>query len=179
MKNKRGQFYIVAAIIIILAVAGIASIRTYAVITPKPRSIESVGSELREEGFRVVDYGIYNKENITKYLNNFTDAYAPYFLRKTGNANAIFVYGNKTDLFSTKFDNVSTGRVSASVGTSNPSWNMDTSFVNRTRIDYDHETNKVTVIIFNNPYKFDIRDNEMFYFVIIDEKDGEVYIEKS
>ncbi len=179
MMNKRGQFYIIAAIIIILAVAGLASIRTYTTVTPKPRSIESVGSELREEGYRVVDFGVYNKENITKYLNNFTDIYAPYFLRKTGNANAIFVYGNTSDLFSAKFDNVSTGRVSATVGGSNPSWNMDTSFVNRTRVNFDPITRKVTVTIFNNPYEFDIKNNEMFYFVIIQEKDGEVYIERS
>lgn len=177
MKNKRGQFYIVAAIIIVLAIAGIASVKTYISVTPKPRSIESMGSELREEGFRIVDYGIYNKENVTKLLNNFTDNYAEYFLKKSGNANVIFVYGNASNLFSAKFDNVSTGRISATIGSSGSTWSMHNNFVNRTKII--PVGNNVTVTIFNNDYSFDIKNNEMFYFVIVQEKEGEVYVEKS
>ena len=178
--NKRGQFYIIAAVIIIMAIAGIASVKTYTLVTSKPRSIESMANELREEGFRIVDYGIYNKENITKLLNNFTDNYAPYFLKKTGNANVIFVYGNKSDLFSAKFDNIGTGRISATIGSGGSTWNMYTDFVNRTKIDVASlPGNSVRVTIFNKDYNFDIKNNEMFYFVIVQEKDGEVYVEKS
>ncbi len=177
--NKRGQFYIIAAIIIVVAVAGIASVNTYVSVTPKPRSIESMGTELREEGFRIIDYGIYNKENITRLLNDFTDNYASYFLKKTGNANAIFVYGNTTDLFSAKFDNIGTGRISATIGSHGTNWDMYTNFVNRTKITPSNAGDKVTVTIFNKDYDFDIRNNEMFYFVIVQEKEGEVYIEKS
>lgn len=177
--DKRGQFYIIAAIIITLAVAGIASVKTYTFVTQKPRSIESMAGELREEGFRIVDYGIYNNENITKLLDNFTDNYAPYFLKKTGNANIIFVYGNTTDLFSAKYDNIGTGRISATIGSSGLNWEMSADFVNRTRITPSDAGSIVTVTIFNKDYDFDIRNNEMFYFVIVQEKEGEVYVEKS
>ena len=39
MKNKTGQFYITAATIIIIILAGVASIKTYAVIKPEPKTI--------------------------------------------------------------------------------------------------------------------------------------------
>ena len=180
MMNKRGQFYIIAAVIILVIVAGIITVKTYVNVEPEPRSIQSMGDELSEESFRVVNYGIYNSENITKVLNNFTDNYAPYFTKKTNNANVIFIYGNSTFLYSAKFDNESTGKVSANIGSGSPNWNMDTSFVNRTRITTAPGITKVTVTIFNNSYDFDIKEkNEMFYFIIVQEKEGEVYVEKN
>lgn len=179
MKNKRGQFYIIAAILILIVVAGIIGVKTYVTTTPEPRGIQSIGSELKEEGFRVVDYGIYNNKNVTEYLNNFTDKYAPYFLKKTNNANIIFVYGNKTDLYSVKYYNASTGIVTANIGSGAIDWNMEGQFVNRTKVTPDPITNKINVTIFNKPYVFDLKDNEMFYFVVVQEKEGEVYVEKS
>lgn len=176
--NKRGQFYLVAAIIIIIAIAGIASVKTYVSVTPRPRNIESMGSELKEEGFRIVDYGISNNKDINLLLDNFTDNYAPYFLKKIKNANVIFLYGNKTNLSSAKYEDVSTGKVSATIGLGSSGWNMDTTFVNRTRVTSVGES--ITVNIFNKDYTFDTnKDNQMFYFVIVQEKEGEVYIEKS
>ncbi len=175
--NKRGQFYIVAAIIIVVVIAGIASVKTYAIVKPKPRSIESMGSELKEESFRIVEYGIYKKENMTSLLNNFTSNYSEYFLKKTNNANVIFVYGNKSDLYSAKYDTANTGRITATIGTQGAGWSMDTSFTNRTKLNVLGDS--VTVTIFNKDYSFDIKNNEMFYFVIVEEKEGEVYVEKN
>lgn len=180
MKNKRGQFYIIAAILILIVVAGIIGVKTYVTTTPEPRGIESIGSELKEESFRVVDYGIYNDKNVTEYLNNFTDNYAPYFLKKTNNANIIFVYGNRSYLYSVKYYNASVGTISATVPGFTGGWYPEGDFVNRTRIIPDPSSNNVTVTIFNKTYIFDLKDkNEMFYFVIVQEKEGEVNVEKS
>lgn len=177
--NKRGQFYLIAAILIIIIVAAMIGVKTYVSANPKPRTVQSMSSELKEEGFRVVDYGIYNNENITKLLSNFTDMYAPYFTKKTNNANVIFVYGNKSDLFSAKYETASTGKISANIGGNVAgAWNMESGIVNRTRINV--AGNKVNVTIFNKTYIFDLKENnEMFYFVIVQEKEGEVYVEKS
>jgi hypothetical protein len=179
MNNKRGQFYIIAAVIILVVVAGIIGVKTYSNITPKPRSIESMNNELNEEGFRVVDYGIYNGKDLTWLLDNFTEKYAPYFLDKTNNANIIFLYGNETDLSAVKYEKANTGVVTANIGSGAISWNMHGEFVNRTKVTYNPVTKKVEVVIFNKPYNFDIKGNEMFYFVIVQEKDGEVYVKKS
>ena len=42
MRSKKGQFYITAAIIIILALSGIASTVTYAIIKPQPKTIQDL-----------------------------------------------------------------------------------------------------------------------------------------
>jgi len=178
--NKRGQFYLIAAILILIIVAGIIDVKTYVTVSPQPRGIQNIGSELKEESFRVVDYGIYNNQNLTQLLDNFTNSYAPYFLHKTNNANIIFIYGNKTNLTSVNFYNASTGSVSASFHGSILSWGTYQDVVNRTQIKTSALAgNKVNVTIFNKEYSFDLKDNEMFYFVIVQEKEGEVNVEKS
>ena len=61
--NKRGQFYLVAAVIIVLVVIGISSVKTYSVIKSEPQNLEDLSLELSEETARIVDYGVYNGEN--------------------------------------------------------------------------------------------------------------------
>jgi len=81
-QNKRGQFYIIAAIIIVLAISGLMSIATYAIAKPSPKTINDLGSDLNKESTRIIDYGIYNREVIIKLMYNFTDKeFAPYFLQ--------------------------------------------------------------------------------------------------
>ena len=180
MKNKKAQFYLVAAIIIVLAISGIASVKTYAVIKSEPRKIQDIGSELREETTRIVDYGVYSKENLTKILNNFTDSeFAPYFLKKTENTTLVFIYGDAEELYSVQYFPKDTGTVYATLGGVSTVWNEATVYVNRTRIT-DKDGDKIVIVtILNRNFEFEIRENEMFYFLITQEKDSEVYVERN
>ncbi|MDD5191958.1 MAG: hypothetical protein PHH54_04960 [Candidatus Nanoarchaeia archaeon] len=178
MRNKKGQYYLVAAIIIILAVSGIASVKTYASVKSEPRKIQDIGSELREETVRIVDYGVYSKDNLTRVLNNFTDSeFAPYFLKKTDNTSIVFIYGDADELYSVQYKPEHTGDVYATLGGASPSWNEITIYANRTRLTGFGETINVTIL--NRNFEFEIRNNEMFYFLITQEKEGEVYIERN
>ena len=179
MKQKRGQFYIVAAIMIVVTLSGIASITTYASAKPVPKTIDELSRDLKVESLRIVDYGIFNNKNLTKLLNEFTDTeFAPYFLQKTDNASVIFVYGNKSGLIGVQYDTVDTGRVSAVIGGANTGWGMVNTFANRTKI-FDDGDNIVSVTLFDRNYDFEIKNNELFYFVMIEEREGEIYVEKN
>ncbi len=179
MRNKRGQMYLVAAIIIVMVISGIASVKTYAFVKSEPRKIQDISSELKEESSRIVDYGIYSKENLTAVLNNFTDEdFAPYFLKKTGNTSIVFVYGDATELYSVQYQPKYTGTVYATLGGGVSEWSMNTLYSNRTKINAD-ELNNVNVTLLNQTFEFKIRNNEMFYFVLAQEKEGEVYVERN
>ena len=176
--NKKGQFYLVAAIIIVLAVSGIASVKTYAIIKSKPRKIENIGSELKEETMRIVDYGIYSQENLTRILNNFTDSeFAPYFLKKTEGTSIVFIYGNKNDLYSVQYLEKDTGTVFATLGGASPQWQPVVEYANRSKLEDFGDTVNITVL--DRDFEFEIMDNEMFYFLITQEKDGEVFVERN
>jgi len=178
--NKKGQFYLVAAIIIVLAISGIASIKTYAIINSEPKKIEDIGSELKEETRRIVDYGIYSQENLTKVLNNFADSeFAPYFLKKTEGTNIVFIYGNATELYSVQYLEKETGAVYATLGGAAPSWQGVNLYTNRSSLGSKVVGDNLVITILGRDFNFIIRDNEMFYFLITQEKDGEVFVERN
>lgn len=180
MKNKRGQFYLVVAILIILAISGIASVKTYTTIKSEPRKIQDIGSELREETTRIIDYGVYSKQNLTKLLNNFTDSeFAPYFLKKTEKTNIVFIYGDADELYSVQYTPENTGSVYAILGGVSSEWSTIGIYVNRTKITDDTGDKIVILTILSRNFEFEIRENEMFYFLITQEKDEEIYVERN
>ncbi len=79
--QKRGQFYIIAAVLIALIIITLTGMTTYAVIKSKPKTIYSLSSDLKKEGPRIVDFGIYKNNNLSGVIENFTDReFAGYFL---------------------------------------------------------------------------------------------------
>ena len=181
MKNKRGQFYIIAAIIIVTILIGSTSIVSYAKLSKKPRTIESLDKELNEEGSRIVSYGISNSRDINVLLDNFTTSeFAPYFLEKTEGTNIIFVYGNASNLSAVKYNTKSTGTISANIGSGSPTWTPTSIFAERIQVT-PSDPLVVNVTLgsgIKREYEFKLRnDNEMFYFVIIQEKEGEVFVQ--
>jgi hypothetical protein len=179
MKNKRGQIYLVAAIIIVMILAGIASVKTYAVTKTEPRKIQDISSELREETSRIIDYGIYSRANLNNLLNSFNQEFSEYFLEKTEETNIILIYGNKTKLYSVQYNNEYTGAVSASIGGASPTWTTSEPIINRTDITTKIQDNKIRVAILEKDFVFDIREGEVFYFLITQQKDNETFIEKN
>jgi len=178
-ENKKGQFYLVAAIIIILAISGIASVKTYSVVKSEPKKLGDISSELKEESSRIVDYGIYNQKELSTILSNFTEEqFALYFIQKTDNVSIVFLYGNKTELYSVQYHNRYTGTVYATLGGVSSQWLPTTLYANRTKIDATG-LNSVNVTILGKDFRFNLKENEMFYFLITQEKQGEIYIERN
>ena len=97
-------------------------------------------------------------------------------MKKTDNANIVFVYGNKTDLKAVKYNTASTGTISASIG-GNIVWQSFAPFAEQ--IDVTPSADELIVTILGKDYRFKVREGEMFYFVIIQEKNGEVYVERN
>lgn len=179
MKNKKGQFYLVAAILIVLAISGIASVNTYTTVKSEPRKIQDIGNELTEETSRIVDYGIYSRENLTKILNNFTDSeFAPYFLQKTENTTVFFIYGNANKLYTVQYKPENTGNVYAVLGGAVSEWSTIGIYSNITKINANG-LESVNVTILDKTFNFDMREGEMFYFLIIQENEGEIYVERN
>jgi len=175
--NKRGQFYLIVAIIIVMIITVLASVKTYANVNPEPRKLKDISKELKEEGPRIIDYGIYNEKNLTALLNNFDEEFAPYFLKKTEETNIVFLYGNSSDLFAVQYNPYYTGSVYATIGTVAPAWSSTALIANRTKVT--PSGGMVQVDILGRNFEFEIRENEMFYFLVSQENEEEIYIEKN
>jgi len=179
MNNKRGQIYLVAAIIIVMILAGLVSIKTYAVIKTEPRKIKDISSELKEETSRIIDYGIYSNTNLNNLLNSFDQEFSKYFLEKTEETNIVFIYGNKTKLYSVQYNDEYSGAVYATIGSSSPTWTTSEPIINKTDITSKIQDDKIKVNLLEKDFIFEIGEGEVFYFLITQQKNDETIIEKN
>jgi len=178
--NKKGQFYLVAAIMIVIVIFGLTSIRTFAIVKTEPRQINDISAELKEETTRIIDYGIFSGKNLTEISENFTnEEYAPYFIKKTENANILFIYGNLTNLYSAQYLPQSTGNVFATLGGGGTNWQESTVLVNKTTVTGIIKGDILTVTMLGKDFDFEVKGNEMFYFVVAQEREGEIYVERN
>jgi len=178
--NKRGQIYILAAIILIIIIASLATSGTFASIKTKPNTISELNLDLNKEPSEIIDYGIYRGENIETLIDGFIisdSEFAPYFLQKTDNTSIIVIYGNQANLKAVKYNTISTGDISAKIG-GRINWQNFGTFAETIQITETPEGN-IIVTLLNKDYVFKLRNNEMFYFLILQQKDGEVYVEKN
>jgi hypothetical protein len=177
--NKKGQIYLVAAIIIVMILAGIASVKTYAVATAEPRKIKDISYELKEETSRIIDYGIYQSANLDVLLDSFNQDFHEYFLTKTEETNIIFIYGNQTKLYSVQYNNEYTGAVFATIGGASPTWTDSEKIINKTDITTKIVDNQIKVNLLEKDFVFDIGEGEVFYFLISQQADNETVIERN
>lgn len=175
--TKLGQFYLIAAIIIVMAIVGLASVTNYITTEKKPVKFYDLGDELNLESAEVIDYGIYKQEEISLLMKNFTDNFAQYSKGKEKNVDLVFVYGNEENITITIYNPQTTGEVGVSYGGKNftisggeSSEPISESFV--------PEGSEVHVEILNNTYNFNLKSGENFFFVIM-KIEKETYIVKS
>ena len=71
--NKRGQFYLLAAIIIIAVIFGIMSTTNYVSVKQASPKLYNIACELSREIEEVYDYGVYKEKEVSE-INKFFPA---------------------------------------------------------------------------------------------------------
>jgi hypothetical protein len=183
MKNKRGQFYIIAAIMIVLAISGLTSVATYAIAQSKPATIYDLKSDLNEESLRIVEHGLFNDKDVDNLMDDFTQNFSYYFYQKTEDSEVIFIYGNTTELQEVRWEPEETGNITFG-GETMPDNQTGRGAFRRTITRFIKKTrrplisgNRVKVDLGNQSHEFELKDHQMFYFILTQERDGERYVE--
>jgi hypothetical protein len=180
--EKRGQFYLVSAVIIVMVISSLTSVVVYTTEKPKTLAIEDLSSELKEESARVIDYDIYKNDD--KLLSDFTKQSTStstgtptdYFLQKSDNANLTLIFGNSNEIKVFRYYPEENGVISfGGASWAGSGW---TPIQDAEKIDPRMtDTNEIQIKLLNKDYSFKKRDNKMFYFVLSKEKQGEMFIE--
>jgi len=132
-----------------------------------------------EETTRIIDYGIYSKADLNDLLNSFDEEFSEYFLKKTEETNIVFIYGNKTELYSVQYSDEYTGAVFATIGGASPTWDASEPIINRTEITTKIIGDTIIVNILDRNFDFVVKEGQVFYFLITQAKDDEIFIEKN
>jgi len=177
--KKRGQFYLLAAIVIIALLIGFASLTNY--ISKKGEvKIYDLKEELGIESGQVLDYGTYGRystEDFNKLLENFTRTYTDF---AGAGKELYFVFGNKDGINVATYSEVSTGSISLNIGGGQSIIiDIKENEYNITKVNNPEKEDKIRILIGNIPYDIELTEGQNFYFIISQEISGEVYIESN
>ena len=147
MKNRKGQFYLIAAIIIITVIIVFVTVSNY---SRKKTSVKlyDLGEELGIESQNVIDYGTYTGNDT---LRDFLIQYSNY---TSGGIDMYVITGNENNVNVYKYSD-----------------GVEEPFT-----DFTENKGKVIITIEEVEYQFDLMVGENFYFVVLQEIDGEKYV---
>jgi hypothetical protein len=169
-KNSRGQFYLLAAIVIIVIIAGFAAVSNYA---QKKTSVKlyDVKDELGIESGKVLDYGTLKGDRIdtdgdgiadTDIIEHFTDQYDKY----AGEDKEIFfIFGNYEEVVLITYADISPGTIEIVAGETKAEYDVPGREIIKEVIT-PTESGEVSIKIEENVYDFILKPGENFYFVI-------------
>jgi hypothetical protein len=146
MKSKRGQFYLIATIVIIGLIIGVFVLANYSKGKSQSRVYE-LGSELKRESGKMLDYGA----TTGNYpWASFTGNFSGYAGK---DINIIFLTGTLSSYEVYQYNNT-----------------IKQSF------PYTNISNLVTISVDGTNYNFKMRKGQNFYFVMYQYIEGERYV---
>jgi len=170
--SKRGQFYLVTAVVLAAVIIGISAISNYSKKEKSP-GLEELKEEIRIESEKTLDYGVNNGFNSTQIywlMQNFTNYYVNYEGRNGkdiyfifGNANNITVSGYQEE---DKTISVSSGSSQATITQTKGSFTGG----------IDPAGTNVAISIDGDAYSFNLSAAENFYFIIAQNTGGGEYV---
>ena len=95
--NRRGQFFLLAAVIISAVVISLGISANRATVSREPESFYDYSYEVQRETGAVIDYEIYSGFNDGANLSRFVDLLAEDIRDKDPGANFLFIYGDTED----------------------------------------------------------------------------------
>lgn len=159
--NKKGQFYLIAAIIIIAIIAGLATIFNY---STKIDSVgaENFGKELEIESAKVLDLkAITGEDRLNDFMKNYSD-----YAKKEG-MNIYFIFGNSSNINMRTYENFSDVVTLDGNALVDSGGYFEISVV---------PGNNVSATINQTEYVFKVKQGDNFYFIISQDIEGEKHI---
>ena len=161
---KKGQFYILAALILIAVVFSFVIIKNYAKPEAKKTKVYDLGKELKIETGNVYDYGVYNNNETKALIEDWIEKYKSYSEGKENVEDWIFIYGDYEDMTGLVFIKTVGGRFGIVTGEQEFSVEIKEYYKNKTAIR-GHQ-GEINVTFGGINYNFALENGKNFYFVI-------------
>ena len=169
IKRKRGQFYLIAAVIIIALISGLAVVTNYS-IKKTGYDMDYAGRELSIESEKVLDYGLLNSLNLKSLMENFTKTYSNY-----SDADEIyFIFGNLNEVTVAGYKKLDSGSILVDVGNGNRTITLSKGVYNS--LNFSVANGSIEVTAGGIEYNFTLYNGENFFFILSKEVEEEKYI---
>jgi hypothetical protein len=177
MMNKRGQFFLVAALVIVGILIGLAGVYTQ-VNTPKEDSaVYDLSSELNYESLQVIDQGVYTDTPQDQVNKNILDL-ADYYVDKNPQKDFAIIYGDRDTLTVLAYTVTPVGSVSTSTGGTTQSHTVSQTILRSSSGDDDSSIigDYVVVKFKGQTYSFKLGAGTSFYSVLSSQSGNQQYV---
>jgi len=187
MEGKRGQFFILAAVIMSVVIVSLVTTKNYVQVSKEPKNFYDWGYGIHEESLKVIDYGTYNQDDkLSDFANKTGDeaVASGYEIVILEGDESEAKLRNLADLDLSvrengRWVNVSGGRKeygSRVCLTDACNEVYQQGSVLPIYIKFIRNRNNVTVKFYGKKYKFSLGKNKRFYMILQKKIGDEVYI---
>ena len=167
--NKRGQFYLLASIVVVTLVLGFIAFSN--TLQQKSKlNFNYIGDELKIESGNVIDYSVKNGKDVKSQLINFTESYSDY----SEADNLYFIFGDTSQITVSGIKKTESGSIYVNAGSGNQAVLFDKGVYNSK--DFSNPSSQINVTLNQSTYTFPVRTGENFYFIVSKEVNGDKYI---
>ncbi|HIG52272.1 TPA: hypothetical protein EYQ19_02555 [Candidatus Pacearchaeota archaeon] len=172
--NKRGQFYIIAAVIVVGIVVGLSSTVNSAVVGGEREQFYDLADEINYETKQVIDYGVFNSLEIDNLLIGFLGKYADYISKEQ----VLFLVGDSEVVTAYSFieQNVGSFGLISTDPSSYSSITIQEIGSVTAYVSLDPDLGIVTATVEGIDYIFNLEEGENFFFVIIQTEEEERFV---
>ena len=169
--NKRGQFYFVSALVIILIIISFIVLNNY---TNKSKNTElkDLQEELNLEIKRTLEYSANFELTDNETQTVFTNFSSNYILKIGSNKNVVFMFGKENGNLVLKGNRIEDSE-NITIETGNSTTNVNEGAFEET---ISTSGSDVTLTSGDNEYVFDLLEGQNFYYFITKEYKGEKQI---
>lgn len=169
--SKRGQFFLMAAILIVGALIGLTTIANYVDTGASNDQFYDLGDEIGFEAKQVLDYGTYNQQETGQLVQSLLENYSSYIAEDQ----VIFIYGDTRNITAFYFNERVLGNVGIDTGGSSPT-NIPISQPGLEETEVQTINGKVIVRVNGIDYTFLLRPGQNFYFVLVRDEEEDRFV---
>lgn len=160
--NKRGQFFLIAAVVVIGVLLGMSVIYNTTNAPREDTKIYDLSEKFYHEGSQVIDFNIIKQQNdsdLQNYLRRLVDDSSS---QLESGSQIIIIYGDRLNgLYYNTCD--PTGRIDAGGSGSNLCSGAFLPVIAKVN---DIDSNKIDVKYGNSTYSFDVKQGQQFYMLL-------------
>ncbi|MBX4196532.1 hypothetical protein KW805_03015 [Candidatus Pacearchaeota archaeon] len=160
---KRGQVFLIAALIIASIAIGLVTVYNSTTTTKANPIVYALSDEITFEGSQVINYGVLHEVPKQEISQNIKEL-ASYYSSVNPDKDIVIVYGNQTSAEVVEYANTNQGGVSIDTGGTPKLINIKQ--IERRAYDVSPHENRVKIDIVGIPYEFTLKQGENFYIVI-------------
>jgi len=177
--NKRGQFFLVAAVLIVGIVIGLSTATNSVKVYAEEGYVYDLGSEIKEETGFVMDNGVYYEQDQADLIERTKQFLIDYYGPNIEFDEVLFIYGDDEDLYGLYFNEIEAGNIGINTGSIPNTFRIRIRSETTAEVDRHDEDirrqgyEKVSVKIRDIKYEFNLKDGQNFFLIIGKTHDGQ------